>query len=80
MKFEMEHIDNGMAAFPCPEDESNLRTKGMTLRDYFAAKWMHGFVASCVTVEQKEGLEAINGIAMCAYDMADAMLRARGTP
>ncbi len=73
----MTHTNYRMAAFPCPEDESNLRTNGMTLRDYFAAKFMQGFVSSCATVEQKEELEATNGIAMCAYDMADAMMRER---
>ena len=40
----------------------------MTLRDYFAAKAMHGVMAR--TTDQ-------SGIARWSYEMADAMLKAR---
>ena len=46
---------------------------GMTLRDYFAARAMQGFFASGtlpVSVSDEE-------LAGAAYDMADAMLKAR---
>ena len=62
----MSYEKTGGPAFPvkmgCFED-------GMTLRDYFAAKAMLGFI----TVEvQRER------IAEWAYEIADAMLAARG--
>jgi hypothetical protein len=45
---------------------------GMTLRDYFAAKAMQGFCAS------PTGMEWANSrLAAEAYDLADAMLKAR---
>lgn len=51
---------------------------GMTLRDYFAAAAMQGWLASCVDA-QKHPFES--GLAWAharnAYGMADAMLEAR---
>jgi len=44
---------------------------GMTLRDYFAAKAMQGFL-STVKVDCPDDLIAID-----AYNLADAMLKAR---
>jgi hypothetical protein len=50
---------------------ANINT-GMTLRDYFAAKWLQGLAASpdfaCKTIEQT---------ASCCYKVADAMLAKR---
>lgn len=50
---------------------------GMTLRDYFAAKAMESLALhrDLYSVDTVEGIEAI---AANAYDLADAMLRARG--
>lgn len=45
---------------------------GMTLRDYFAAKAMQAYLPTAV---DKGILE--NDIADCAYEYADAMLKAR---
>ena len=45
--------------------------QGMTLRDYFAAKAMQGFLAT-VKVGCPDDLIAID-----AYNLADAMLKAR---
>ncbi len=45
-------------------------TMGMTLRDYFAAKAMYGFVAN--------GSTNVQEIAQASYIVADAMLKARG--
>ena len=62
----MSYEKTGGPAFPvkmgCVED-------GMTLRDYFAAKAMLGFIT--VEVQQER-------IAKWAYEIADAMLEARG--
>jgi predicted RNA polymerase sigma factor len=65
----MSTQDTGGPAFP----ESGPRGQavggeGMTLRDYFAAKAMQGILF--------EGLEP-EQTAKHAYDMADAMLKAR---
>jgi hypothetical protein len=49
--------------------------KGMTLRDYFAAKAMQGIIAS-----EQPGDEEFATLEMCArdaYKYADAMLKAR---
>jgi hypothetical protein len=56
-------------AFPTPTH--NLQNDGMTLRDYFAAKAMQGFLAT-VKVGCPDDLIAID-----AYNLADAMLKAR---
>ena len=32
----MTKVDDGGSAFPIPEDETNLRLYGMSLRDWFA--------------------------------------------
>ena len=46
-------------------------TAGMTLRDYFAAKAMQGFMGSSWNVKSFEEM------ASKAYELADAMLKAR---
>jgi len=58
----------GGAAFPTSHDPLYL---GMTLRDYFAAKAMEGFLGT-VKVGCPDDL-----IALDAYNLADAMLKAR---
>ena len=47
--------------------------KGMTLRDYFAAKAMQGLLACDIEC----GPDNVQSIAKSAYIMADAMLKAR---
>lgn len=61
------------SAFPHPL--ANERHPGMTLRDYFAAKAMQADITS----DNWNGLEDSDPelIAAMAYEMADAMLRAR---
>ena len=49
---------------------------GMTLRDYFAGKAMHGMVASGVTIDI-DGEHLFQKRAATAYAIADAMLAAR---
>ncbi|MDK9585814.1 hypothetical protein [Lelliottia wanjuensis] len=58
-----------------PTEESNYEkvwsSPGMTLRDYFAAKFMQGVCAN------PDKLYSDDHLAAEAYQMADAMLKAR---
>ena len=71
----MSNIETGGPAFPqvATNSDGDLYQPGMTLRDYFAAKAMAGYLASPTYLHACEQLE----IAMSAYQMADAMLQAR---
>jgi len=84
--------NNGLSAFPRPYsyaedvDEVHVAQKGMSLRDYFAAKAMPmaleeyrmtiGRIGECLDLEwdKRNGLSSV---AAKAYEMADAMLEAR---
>lgn len=60
-------------AFPVKaEPYSRDDKKGMTLRDYFAAKVIQGICASGPTIEWSN-----DRLAAEAYDLADAMMKAR---
>ena len=68
-------------AFPRPEawaSDSETGTRpaqeGMTLRDYFAAKAMQ-----CYMHEEIWSADTYKVAAKCSYEVADAMLKARGT-
>jgi hypothetical protein len=63
-------------AFPWCGDLNDCPTinLGMTLRDYFAAKAMQGMFASGNLPQSVQDDE----LAFAAYEMADAMLKARG--
>jgi hypothetical protein len=64
-------MKNNTPAFPNEGGAGNLwNDKGMTLRDYFAAKAMQGMMHD---VSQPVG----EVIAEWAYQVADAMLKAR---
>ena len=69
------------SAFPWSVDDGKkiIGNKGMTLRDYFAAKaiqsLMTNFLAKELDLEDPMGWQ--EGLAMDAYSMADAMLKAR---
>ena len=67
--------NTGGPAFPTSNGGSP--DDGMTLRDYFAAKAMQGFIASA----NHKGLYAPpdNELASAAFQLADAMLKARET-
>jgi hypothetical protein len=56
------HFECGLNAFP------DADYRGMTLRDYFAAKAMLGVAQESLHIDE---------IAAWAYKMADAMLKAR---
>ena len=60
--------DTGGPAFPHSRLGSDA--DGMTLRDYFAAKAMQAWIS-------RGDDSGENGIAKWAYEMADAMLKAR---
>ena len=61
-------------AFPWTHD--NMTCTGMTLRDYFAAKAMQGFLDQLI----KQGWHSddLETVAETSYRMADAMMKARG--
>jgi len=53
---------------------------GMTLRDYFAAKALNGFLSdaeSMVALRERYGHQVAQNLAMACYQFADAMLEAR---
>lgn len=70
-----ERIDTGGPAFACAGDtvSGSVGSQGMDMRDYFAAKVLQGQIAF-------EGADGCNPehIAGCAYQIADAMVKARG--
>jgi hypothetical protein len=63
----MNNTNTGGPAFPCPTISIGQH-QGMTLRDYFAAKAMQGLMDAAMPMPE---------IAGAAYEMADAMLKAR---
>lgn len=71
----MSNINDGGPAFPVTTDNYNsLGSRGLSIRDYFAAKAMSGLlerVKGNILVEPER-------IAFDAYVVADAMLKARG--
>ena len=78
----IEKIETGGQAFPCdgvtPTNENghfyghSVSSFGLTVRDYFAAKAMQGFLTAEYASTYRPG-----GWAKEAYEMADAMLKAR---
>ena len=63
---------NNPPAFPNDVKQISERS-GMTLRDYFAAKAMQGYCSN----QQHTSSCTVGLTADCAYEMADAMLKAR---
>jgi hypothetical protein len=65
-------INDGGSAFPSPPSQHSngfySTGEGMTLRDYFAAK----------AINEVGWYNNINQSAIMAYEIADAMLKARG--
>jgi len=67
---------NNPPAFPLHNHGAQtlgLHVTGMTLRDYFAAKAMQGYCSN----QQHTSSCTVGLTADCAYEMADAMLKAR---
>ena len=61
-------VYTGGPAYPV----SGTLERGLTMRDYFAAKWLQGWMA-CPKTDAPDMHDA----AKWAYEMADAMLKAR---
>ena len=65
--------ETGGPAFPSQREHTTK--EGMTLRDYFAARSMHGLLANSKISLPTIGAEKM--LAEASYQMADAMLKAR---
>ena len=76
----MSNTNTGGPAFPAWElngqGEPEMTCFGMTLRDYFAAKALQGFMVG-LKPAQDIGPDMQDRIALGMYSMADAMLKAR---
>jgi hypothetical protein len=72
----MNNTNTGGPAFPTtkPLEHWGDPNQGMTLRDYFAAKAMQGLLAGTLTPEI---VWSQSDVAETAYNVADAMLKAR---
>jgi hypothetical protein len=67
---------NDTPAFPTVDDRTeDYGTRGMTLRDYFAAKALQNFRDQIGSQSDQEWFDKM---AKGAYRMADAMMKARG--
>lgn len=67
-------------AFPVPVEGLDEKWRGMSLRDYFAANSLPALIADYCASARTVGFDEDwhVGMAMDAYRMADAMLKARG--
>lgn len=80
----MSEINSGGNAFPyCVwvGDRHNGHNTGMTLRNWFAGMALQGILSNPTTVTSKlfkttDGFMNSEMIAECAYEQADAMIRA----
>jgi hypothetical protein len=73
----MNKTNTGGPAYPAPTTKPlENYYPGMTLRDYFAAKAMQGWLATYPNDMAVQDVSPTN-IADFAYEMADAMLKAR---
>jgi hypothetical protein len=71
----MSNTNTGGPAFPTSDWDENgkaFKMHGMTLRDYFAAEAM-----KCIDELRTKPYSNLNSTAEIAYQMADAMLKAR---
>ena len=67
---------NNLPAFPSQSvyiEDQETNSRGMTLRDYMAAKAMQGIIQYGPWSDEQD----MRQIAVCAYLQADAMLKAR---
>ena len=73
-----DQIEHGGPAFPVPlhpgqSYQGHAPCDGMTLRDYFAAKAMQSYL-----LDKDRDSFTFEQWAQASYEMADAMLKARG--
>lgn len=75
-----EPINDGGPAFPETrwDDKSRQEVQwlGMTLRDYFAAKSLSAVIQQCAN-DTMNGMTKADYFAGRAYELADAMIKAR---
>ena len=64
---------HGEPAFPVVGEYSHIKYTGMSLRDYFAAKALVGMMSGKPITSER----AVPSYAEQAYEIADAMLKAR---
>ena len=69
-----EKINDGGPVFPC---EIGTTSKGISLRDYFAGQVVSQIIATCAN-DTTYGMSEADYFAGRAYEIADAMLKARG--
>ena len=62
-------------AFPAIHYDLADNEHGLTMRDYFAAKAMQGAMSGCAT---RGEVIMYSDLAGLSYEVADAMLKARG--
>lgn len=74
----MSKTNTGVPAFPqvSTDQHGDLHQPGLSMRDYFAAKALQGFMVG-LKLAQDIGPEMQDRIALGMYSMADAMLKAR---
>lgn len=73
----MSLIDDGGPAFPSNDD--GIQNDGMTLRDWFAGQALAGLLGNAdYKLHAEDGEDIPKLIAAQVYEMADAMLKARG--
>jgi hypothetical protein len=72
---------SGGAAYPRTCDVSFNGEEGMSLRDYFAGQALAGICANSYTPWSPDAADISDAtLAKSAYDLADAMIAARGQP
>lgn len=82
-------MSNGGSAFPVPpasivNEQIHYAEEGMTLRDYFAAKAMQSLLSNavasaCIARDSNQSGRNFNDeVAVVSWEMADAMIKARG--
>jgi hypothetical protein len=71
----MSNTNTGESAFPLATDGGHF-SEGMTLRDYFAAKALQGWLTTYPDNVDCH-MVAKTAVAKFSYEMADAMLKAR---
>jgi hypothetical protein len=69
----MSNKNDGGPAFPNNDHTLDIE-KGMTVRDYFAAKAMQAMIANNWLMNSASALDKLS---VAAYEMADAMLMER---
>lgn len=74
-------MNNNLATvFPTTEvnwHNENVRTEGLLIRDYFAAKAMAGIISGVLADGTCFDPKVAGSVAVAAYSIADAMLEAR---